>query len=72
MHTEGAVATVKFSSSNLHPFTGLYQGADYGVVRLSNAGEPGEGINLTPGIGLKFLRDGIEAANLVGLIGLEG
>lgn len=40
IHTEGAIATVKLTSTGNHPFTGLWQGADTGVVRMSAAAEP--------------------------------
>lgn len=50
-----------------HPFTGLFEsGADYGFIRMSMAGAPAKD-KTTPGIGLKFLRDGMDSANLVAM-----
>jgi len=37
IHTEGVIATVKLTDSGKHPFTGLFKGADTGVVRMSVA-----------------------------------
>ena len=40
IHSVGVVGKVKFVSSNEHPFTGVWQGAENGLVRLSSAAEP--------------------------------
>jgi hypothetical protein len=34
-HQVGCVGKVKFVSKNNHPYTGVYKGADSGIVRLS-------------------------------------
>jgi len=73
IHSIGNVATVELVSSGTHPYTGLFKGAQYGVVRLSMAAEPSADVlNTTPGIGLKFLRDGIDSSNLVAMFGVDG
>ena len=38
MHTKGVVGSVIFESTSDHDYTGLFQGANYGIVRLSDAG----------------------------------
>jgi len=55
------------------PYTGIFQGASFGIVRISTFREP------TPsrtdplfGMGLKFLRDGVESASLVASVGSDG
>lgn len=73
IHTEGVIATVKLTDSGKHPFTGLFKGADTGVVRMSVAAQPDIKVkNLTPGMGLKFLRDGIDSASLVSMFSVDG
>ena len=63
---------VEFVSSSKR-YTGLFQGASYGIVRISLAKKPSESIMHTvPGMGLKFLRDGIESGSLVALYSVEG
>jgi len=77
-HSVGSIGKVKFvpiaRRQNPHyphtgrqtPYTGIFQGASFGIVRISAFREP------TPnravpifGMGLKFLRDGVESASLV-------
>jgi len=48
-------------------------GATKGVVRFSLAKEPSPpGLNTAPGMGLKFLRDGVDSANLVAMYSVNG
>ena len=75
IHSVGAVAQVQWQNldSAAHPYTGLFMGADHGIVRLSLAKEPDEDeLTTVPGMGLKFLRDGMDSANLVAMEGLDG
>lgn len=71
IHSVGVAGGIKFESNGQHPFTGLFQGAEAGIVRLSSAKQPGKG-GMTPGMGIKFLRDGRESANLVAMYSLGG
>ena len=71
IHTIGNVAAVKFVSSQKHPFSGMWKGADYGVVRLSLAAAAGT-TNTAPGMGLKFLIDGMDSSNLVAMYSVDG
>ena len=78
VHSVGSIGKVKFvpiaRRQNPHyphtgrqtPYTGIFQGASFGIVRISAFREP------TPnravpifGMGLKFLRDGVESASLM-------
>lgn len=77
----GSVAQVKFVPvPNNEQYTGIFEGADYGIIRLSVAKKPdtskntatGAKNNFTPGFGLKFLRDGQQSANLVAMYSVDG
>ena len=71
-HSVGSVGMVEFVSSGSR-YTGLFQGATHGIVRISPAKEPeADVLNTTPGMGLKFLRDGVESASLVAMYGVDG
>jgi len=73
IHTVGAVGKVEWRSVGDHPYTGIFQGARQGIIRLSLAREPSPASNnTTPGVGLKFLRDGIDSANLVAMYSVDG
>ena len=74
IHSVGAHGKVTLNSFGNHPFTGIFQGADKGIVRLSSAAKPEKGTKapLGPGMGLKFLRDGMDSANLVAMYSVNG
>jgi len=71
IHSVGVVGGIRFDSHGGHPYTGLFEGATSGLVRFSSAKEPGKG-GYTPGMGMKFLRDGRESANFVAMYTLDG
>ena len=63
-HSQGTVARVSWEDLGGHPYTGLYQGSEMGLIRLSEGNfilpeAPG----LTPTLAIKFLRDGMESVN---------
>lgn len=73
IHSVGAVGKVKFvSEDNDDDYTGIFKGAEHGLIRLSSAAQPSSSQPLAPGFGLKFLRDGVDSANLVAMYGVEG
>ena len=73
IHTEGATAQVKLVNIQDHPFTGVFQGADHGLMRLSMAAQPDTSSDTTvPSFGLKFLRDGTDSANVVAEYSVDG
>lgn len=75
IHSVGAHGKVKFvPSAEKHPYTGIFMGADHGIIRLSSAAKPvADGSQpLAPGMGLKFLRDGVDSANLVSMWSVNG
>lgn len=73
IHSVGAVGKVKFEAKT-NPYSGIFNGADYGLIRLSSAAAPTADSKspLAPGMGLKFLRDGIDSANLVSMWSVAG
>ena len=72
IHSVGSVGKVEFVASS-DKYTGLFQGASYGIVRISLAKEPSESVqNTAPGMGLKFLRDGVESGSLVAMYSVDG
>jgi len=73
IHSVGSVARVEWRSAGGHSFTGLFRGASHGLLRMSLAAQADPAALLTiPGIGLKFLRDGIDSANLVAMFSVDG
>ena len=72
IHSVGAVGKVKFLPEPGNKYSGIFKGANYGLVRFSSAAAPSKSQPLAPGLGLKFLRDGTDSANLVSMWGVEG
>jgi len=73
IHSIGTVGQVEWRNLGDHPYTGIFEGASQGIVRFSLAKEPSESaLNTAPGMGLKFLRDGVDSANLVAMYSVDG
>jgi len=73
IHTVGAVGRVEWRDLGGHNYSGIFKGAQHGLVRLSLALEPDtEKLTTAPGMGLKFLRDGMDSANLVAMYSVDG
>ena len=80
IHTVGNTATIKFVPNANNVYTGVFEGSDHGILRLSTAVKPkvakkdaaGAMYDFTPGFGLKFLRDGVPSANLVAMHSVDG
>jgi len=73
IHTVGTVGRVEWRDLGGHNYSGIFKGAQHGLVRLSLALEPDtEKLNTAPGMGLKFLRDGVDSANLVAMYSVDG
>lgn len=77
IHTVGVVGKVTFEATS-SKYTGIFKGATNGLIRLSSAVPPSldgmimEGLALAPGMGLKFLRDGVDSGNLVAMYSANG
>lgn len=73
IHSVGTVAKVEWKSVGDHEYTGIFRGATQGYIRLSSAKEPTPDVAyLAPGMGVKFLRDGIDSANFVAMYSVDG
>ena len=72
IHTVGATGKCKLVVNPTSPFSGMFEKADYGLIRFSSAIEPTKSSPLAPGMGLKFLRDGLDSANLVAMWSVDG
>lgn len=73
IHTVGTVGQVEWVNKGGHPYTGIFEGANKGFIRTSLAKEPHKKSKVTaPGIGLKFVRDGVDSANLVSMYSVDG
>jgi len=78
IHTVGVTGGIKFENSGNHTYTGVFKGAEHGIIRLSSAKQPGLGgfpdtrKGFAPGAALKFLRDGRPSANFMAMPGLDG
>ena len=71
IHARGSVAKIKWVAEADCPFTGLFQGADYGLLRASLTGDPSRE-NFAPGLGIKLLVDGQDSGNFSALVSLVG
>ena len=72
IHSVGVVSKVRFETVD-SPFSGIFKGADYGLIRHSTAAPYNKHFkDLKPGLGLKLLRDGVDSANLVSMFSVDG
>lgn len=71
IHAHASIAKVKFIPASDTPFTGLFQGADYGLLRCSVTGDPADR-GFAPGLAVKFLIDGKPSENFSALVSLTG
>ena len=66
VHSIGSVAKVRYVDLGGHSYTGMFKGADSGLARFST-GTPEQDWKIEPGIGVKFLRDGVDSGNFVAM-----
>jgi hypothetical protein len=75
IHAHASVAKIKFfPAGNLATqasFTGLFKGADYGLLRASLTADPSDR-GLAPGIAIKFCVSGAPSENVSALVSLTG
>ena len=81
IHSVGVVAQAEFVVDPSNPYSGLFKsGVKNMIVRLSVAKkpdftktQPDQALdNFTPGMSLKFLRDGMSSSNLLAMHGVNG
>ncbi|MBD1865160.1 MULTISPECIES: hypothetical protein [Trichocoleus] len=71
IHAHASVAKIQFVPTNPPLFTGLFQGADYGLLRLSVTGNPSDR-GFAPGLAIKWLVDGNPSEDFSALVSLTG
>ncbi len=71
IHAHGSVAKIKFVPEANTPFTGLFKGANSGLLRLSVTGDPADR-GFAPGLALKLFVDGKPSENFSALVSLSG
>lgn len=71
IHSVGVTGGIRFDSTGDSKYTGLFKGAEHGIVRFSSAKQP-DSSGVTPGMGVKFFRDGRPSANFVAMYSLDG
>uniref|UniRef100_A0A7S1PY99 Uncharacterized protein n=1 Tax=Alexandrium catenella TaxID=2925 RepID=A0A7S1PY99_ALECA len=72
IHNIGVTGGIRFIGSGNHHYTGLFKGAEHGIIRLSVAKPVNMKEGVAPGMGIKFLRDGRPSANFVAMFTLDG
>lgn len=72
LHQRGSVAKVKFVPTENSPYTGIFQGSECGLLRMSITYRPTKKRAFAPGLALKVLRDGKPSANISALYRLDG
>jgi len=71
IHARASVAKTRFIPTENTPFTGLFKGSDYGLIRLSLTRDPSSS-DFAPGLAMKMLIDGHPSANFSALVSLTG
>jgi Animal haem peroxidase len=71
IHANGAMAKAKFVATAGHPFTGIFQGNECGLLRMSVSGDPADA-GFEPGLTWKAFVDGQPSENVHGLYPLSG
>lgn len=71
LHRHGSVAKIKIVPIN-NSFTGIYSGADCGLLRLSLTYSPKGSKPVAPGLALKIFRENNPSVNVSALYSLEG
>lgn len=64
---------VAFKPTENTPYTGIFRGAQHGILRVSETVRTfPEKPNTSPGFGIKFLRDGMDSADTVTMFSFDG
>jgi len=72
-HPRGVTARVVFKPTSDHPYTGIFRGANHGIMRISETVRTSPDKPFTsPGFGIKFLRDGMDSADTVTMFSFDG
>lgn len=71
IHAHGSMATVRFDAESNHPYTGVFKGAECGLLRLSVTGDPSDR-GFAPGLAWKAFVDNDDSQNVSALYTLSG
>ena len=72
-HPVGTHTLMEFVAEKSSPYTGIFQGAKYCVMRISEFAETTPDMaHTTPGHAVKFLRDGMASANWFAMFAFDG
>jgi hypothetical protein len=71
IHAHGAMATVAFDARPNQPYSGIFKGAECGLLRLSVTGTPSDR-GFAPGLAWKAFVDGKHSRNVSALYTLSG
>ncbi|KZZ33503.1 peroxidase family protein, partial [Oleiphilus sp. HI0117] len=71
IHAHAAMATTTFEPASGHPYTGVFKGAECGLLRLSVTGDPNDR-GFAPGLAWKVFVDGRNSRNVSALYTLSG
>lgn len=71
LHRRGSIAKVKIVPQT-NSYTGIFEGAECALLRLSLTYRPKGSRAVAPGLALKVLRDKVPSANVSALVSLEG
>ncbi|QDK46525.1 hypothetical protein DOM22_15795 [Bdellovibrio sp. ZAP7] len=71
LHARASITKVKIVPHQ-NKYSGLFQGADCGLLRLSLTSAVKSGRPVAPGLALKLLRDGTFSTNVSALVSLDG
>lgn len=71
IHAYGSMATVAFEATEGHGYTGVFKGAECGLLRLSVTGDPNDR-GFAPGLAWKVFVDGKHSRNVSALYTLSG
>merc|ERR1711934_233120 len=73
IHPTGTCALFEFVvTTDDNPYTGSLKGTKYGILRISEVGTVSPDMVPSTSMGLKFLRDGVDAGNMFSLHAFEG
>jgi len=71
IHSVGWVGQFTFVGDSNTPYTGIFEGSNQGLIRFSMAKDYSDD-NITPGFGIKFLRNNMPSCNFVAMPSLDG
>jgi len=73
IHSVAATGKVVFRRYEGAPqYSGIFEGSNFGIIRMSTALKSSNSDAMVPALALKFLRDGVDSANMMAMISIAG